>query len=240
MHKPLILMSARETLLSAYNVITLGNNDEYSIYIKKAGGIPVTFMAYSQKEADEAAQYANGLVITGGADVDPALYGEINTASHPGDPLIDSSDLYLYEAFKKANKPVLGICRGIQLIASAEGAKLIQDLPPLHTGVNHNMWTSPEPFERDAKAHECTFVKGTKLHEIFGDSYGVNSYHHQALLEVPEGYKESARSTDGIIEAIENEYVTAVQWHPERLVSDPKHLALAAEFIKACSADKAG
>lgn len=240
MHRPLILMSARETLLSAYSVITLGNNDEYSIYIKKAGGIPATFMAYSQEEAEEAAFLADGLLITGGADVDPALYGEINTASHPGDPLTDSSDLYLYEAFKKAGKPILGICRGIQLIAAAEGAKLIQDLPPLNTGVNHNMWTNPGPFARDATAHECTFVKGTKLHEIFGGLYPVNSYHHQALLEVPERYKESARSADGIIEAIENEQVIAVQWHPERLVNDPKHLALAKEFIRACLADQAG
>lgn len=236
MKKPVIIMSARDMHNSSYGLTMLGNNDEYYQFIRKAGGIPLTFMAFDETDALEAASLADGLLLTGGADIDPALYGEENHGSSPGDEQIDRSDLLLYQAFIKAQKPVLGICRGIQLIAAAEHAALIQDIASYGNYLNHSQWSFVPRIAHNAKSHECTFVKGSRLYEIFGEQYPVNSFHHQALKTVPAGYKETARSTDGLIEAIESELVTAVQWHPERLIDDPKHLAIGEMFIRMVNA----
>lgn len=231
MKKPLIFMSAKETYLSQYRINMLGNTDEYSKFIKLAGGMPLTYLAFDENDARQAAEQADGLLLTGGADIDPALYGEENKGSEPGADFTDRSDILLYHAFKKAGKPILAICRGIQVIAVAEGCSLIQDIPSEGIYENHNMRAVPEPLPSNAKFHDCIFTPGTRLHEIFGGRYPVNSYHHQALREVPAGYKESARSADGLIEAMECENVIAVQWHPERLIDDPKHLKIAQMFI---------
>lgn len=229
-------MSARDMHNSSFGLTMLGNNDEYYQFIRKAGGTPVTFMAFDETDALEAASLADGLLLTGGADIDPALYGEENNGSSPGEEHIDRSDLLLYQSFIKAHKPVLGICRGIQLIAAAEHAALIQDIPSYGNYLNHSQWSFVPRIAHNAKSHECTFAKGSRLYEIFGEQYPVNSFHHQALKTVPAGYKETARSTDGLIEAIESELVTAVQWHPERLIDDPKHLAIGEMFIRMVNA----
>lgn len=232
MRKPLILMTARDTYLSEYNITMMGNTDEYSRYIRLCGGVPVTYYALNEEEALDALQYADGLLVTGGGDLDPALYGEENHGSIEGPEEVDRSDLLLYRAFKKAGKPILGICRGIQVIAAAEGVPLIQDIPSEQIYENHNMRNVPVPLPPNAKFHDCTFAQGTRLHEIFGDVYPVNSYHHQAVKAVPAGFKESARSADGLIEAFEYGNIIAVQWHPERLFDDPKHLKIGQLFIE--------
>ena len=232
MKKPVILMTSREVVLPAYDMNMLSNTDEYSLFIKKAGGIPLTYTAFDEKDAEEAAEIADGLLITGGADIDPSLYNEENNGSFPGSPDTDRSDLLLYHAFVKAHKPVLGICRGIQLIAAAEGAALIQDIESEGKYCSHNQRTmDPKPGKHDF-AHDCIFEEGTRLFQIFGRQYPVNTYHHQALKTVPDRFKEAARSTDGIIEAIECGNIVAVQWHPERLAHDEKHLAIAKLFIE--------
>lgn len=236
MKKPVIIMSARDMHNSSFGLTMLGNNDGYYQFIRQSGGLPLTFMATDEAEAEEAAALADGLLITGGADIDPALYGEENHGSSPGEARIDRSDLLLYQAFIKAHKPVLGICRGIQLIAAAEHATLIQDIPSYGNYLNHSQWTFEPRPAYNFKSHDCMFVKGSRLYEIFGEQYPVNSFHHQALKTVPAGYKETARSTDGLIEAIESELVTAVQWHPERLIDDPKHLAIGEMFIRMVNA----
>lgn len=236
MRKPLIVISARDTKLSAHGLTFYGNIDDYYQYIKQAGGIPVTLFAYDEDDAEAAAQMADGLLLSGGDDVDPALYGAENTGSLPGNAKIDRSDILLYRAFVKAGKPVLGICRGLQVIAAAEKTELIQDIPSYGSYLNHSQWTFDPPVALNAKSHECIFARGSLLHSIFSDRYAVNSFHHQALKSVPAGYKETARSTDGLIEAIEAENVIAVQWHPERLRDDPKHAAIASAFIAMASA----
>jgi gamma-glutamyl-gamma-aminobutyrate hydrolase PuuD len=182
----------------------LANIDSYYDYIHLAGGIPATVYAHDEDEADAIAKSFDGLVLTGGADVDPSLYQEENTASYPGSPLIDASDVFLYHAFRKAGKPVLAVCRGIQVVAAAEGVHLIQDIPSEGYQLNHNQRNANPPLSKHEFCHSCIFSKGTRLYEIFGDEYPINSFHHQACRDIPEGFKEAGRSPDGIIEAFEN------------------------------------
>ncbi len=236
MTKPLICMSARDFYFAAYKITTLSNIDSYSDYIHLAGGLPSTFFAHDEKEAEEAAKAFDGLLLTGGADLDPSFYGEENRGSYPGSLCIDYSDLYLYRAFKAAGKPILAICRGIQVIAVDEGVKLIQDIPSEGRYGGHNQREANPPVPNTAFFHDCEFIKGTRLHEIFGERYPVNSFHHQAAVSCPLTMKEAARSTDGILEAFESGNIIAVQWHPERLAHDPKHLKIAEMFIEDCSA----
>lgn len=234
MKRPLICLSARDSKLNTTRIYY--DNESYFDYVKACGGIPVLAGTVTEEEAEQIAGSFDGLVVTGGGDCDPALYGEENTHSEIVEHDIDMSDILLYKAFVKAGKPVLGICRGIQLINIAEGGSLIQDIPSESEGyMEHNQRNLPD-HPVGTTAHFCTFVQGSVLHEIFSDSHEVNTYHHQAIRRLAEGFCASAYSTDGLIEGIEKENVTAVQWHPERLIHDEKHLRLMQWFIEQCSA----
>ena len=226
-------MSSRGFHIPAYKIDTLGNINSYAHYIEKAGGLGFTFTAFNEEDAAYAAERFDGLLITGGGDLDPSLYGEENMGSGTPDSVSDVSDFLLYRAFKAAGKPILGICRGIQAIAVAEGIGLIQDIP----GGTHNQRNAYPPLPINAFYHECSFEGNGKIHGIFGDRYQVNSFHHQALKGVPEGFIKAAMSDDGIIEAIECGNILAVQWHPERLHEDELHMKLGRVFIEECLSD---
>ena len=230
MKRPMIALTVRDKTENGNR--TFLNNDSYFDYIENAGGFPVNVKAYSPEEAAQAAETFDGLVITGGGDIDPKKYGsDYVCETTPED--IEASDFMLYDAFKKAGKPVLGICRGIQVITVAEGAPLIEDIPTFN-GNQHNQRDTDPPVERSMPLHECTFVNDTVIHRIFGDRHGVNSYHHQASRELPAGFTLAAVSYDGIIEAYENEKTLAVQWHPERMITDDAHQELARVFVNMC------
>ena len=230
--KPVIILTARDAVHN--NNRTLCENDSYFNYIEAAGGLPLMAGEVSETEAQQLADLADGLVVTGGPDVDPALYGEANTHSFLINAALEDADRFLYHAFRRRNKPVFGICRGMQAIAVFEGGALLQDIPTEYPGFEHNQMKMDPPVPRECFAHDCLFAENTLLHEIFGDRYGVNTFHHQAVTRLPEGFVLSARSDDGLIEGFEKENVIAVQWHPERLIADEKHLELAKRFIAMC------
>lgn len=226
----MIAMTARDKTENDNRVFL--NNDSYYDYIQNAGGFPAVVKAYTEEEAEYAAEVFDGLLITGGGDIDPKKYGsDYVCETTPED--IEASDFMLYRAFRKANKPVLGICRGIQVITVAEGARLIEDIPT-YNGNEHNQRNFDPPAERSQAVHDCTFMNDTVIHKIFSDRHGVNSFHHQAAREVPEGFTLAAMSDDGIIEAFEKENVLAVQWHPERMIHDECHQELARTFVRMC------
>ncbi len=237
MTKPLICLSARESFINQTRIFY--DNESYFEYVRAGGGIPVMAGCLSDEDAERIAAQCDGLIVTGGEDCDPAYYGEENTYSAVIAHDIEEADLRLYRAFAKAGKPVLGICRGIQLINIAEGGTLIQDIPKEteHT-MNHNQRNMDPPLPVGTTAHKVKFEAGSVLHSIFSDEYEVNTYHHQAIKDTAPGFTVTALSTDGIIEGIEKENVTAVQWHPERLLHYPGHKGLIEWFVSQCSAQQ--
>lgn len=149
----------------------------------------------------------DGLLLSGGGDLPPALYGQTpDPRSNPPDPVRDAEELGLLAAFCAARKPVLGICRGIQVINIYFGGTLIQHLDGHADGVLHQVSTEP----------------GSILRALCGPYAAVNSFHHQACDKIGAALRVTAHSiTDGAIEGLEHASlpVLGVQWHPERMIS---------------------
>ncbi len=230
----LIGLSARET--TVYHSMAIYNNKDYIDFLKVADPsvMAVILPVVTEAEADAYARLCDGLFLTGGADMDPSFYGEaVDGATGMYDPAFDQSDLFLYHAFVKAGKPVLGVCRGIQVINVAEGGTLIQDIPSL-TGVEHQQLNHVPPKGKNDTAHFVKTVHGTMLQMILGASAAVNSFHHQAIDTPAPSLTISAFSEDGIIEGAEKNRVLAVQWHPERMQDQKEQIRIAGAFLSMC------
>ncbi len=165
----------------------------------------------------EYAESLDGLVLHGGADVAPESYGETPLKEEwKGDRVRDLYEIELFRAFKDADKPVLGVCRGAQLINVALGGSLYQDITTqVEPSLNHRDW-----HIYDQNFHEIKFNEGSYLEKIFGrGSFRTNSIHHQALRKIGDGLVVEAVSTeDGIVEGVKYQgpnYVCGIQWHPE-------------------------
>ena len=231
--KPKILLTTREDI-SSYNQKRLFHNfQSYFEYVQMFGGIPHMIGTHLD-DIDEIIPYFDGLLITGGDDVNPKYYGEENQKSGICAADLEAMDFALYHAFKNAKKPIFGICRGLQVINVAEGGSLIQDIPSYSQNLlEHNQLKSEQ---KDALYyHTCHCVKGTMLASLLGDSVSVNSYHHQAIKELAPSFIASVISEDGLIEGIEKELVFAVQWHPERMLEDLKQNELMKHFLSLCT-----
>ena len=233
--KPLLIgLSARET--TVYKTTAIYNNKAYFDFLKAADPevMAVILPVVSEKEAAQYANLCDGLFLTGGADLHPSFYGEeVDGTADTYDLTFDQSDLYLYHAFRKADKPVLGVCRGIQVINVAEGGTLIQDIPSL-TGAEHQQINFVPPKGKYDTAHTVKTVSGTMLQMILGDTVSVNSFHHQAIETPAPSLTISAFSEDGIIEGAEKNRVLAVQWHPERLLDQKEQVRIAGAFLSMC------
>jgi len=179
----------------------------YTSSVFSAGGIP---MITCDVCAEDMADLCDALLLTGGADIDPELYGEekLNDTVHAS-PERTAFERPLFEAFLKRGKPILGICRGIQLINVCLGGTLWQDL------VEQKGWVHMHPDIR----HDIYAEEGSILHRLFGPQFKVNSTHHQAVKDLAPGLRITARSIEGIVEGFEHESlpIFAVQFHPERL-----------------------
>ncbi|MBD3369520.1 gamma-glutamyl-gamma-aminobutyrate hydrolase family protein [Candidatus Fermentibacteria bacterium] len=153
------------------------------------------------------------LVLTGGGDPDPSIYGDKPVAPPGTERERPLWDIRLYRAARKGGKPVLGICLGMQLMAVAEGCGLIGDIATeLPGALDHH--GKPESPQR----HPVSVKPGSVMAGIIGTESEVSSFHHQAIRSVPPGYSACAWSPDGLVEAIESEdgMALGVQWHPER------------------------
>lgn len=179
----------------------------------------------SQAEADAVVAAVDGMVFSGGEDVDPAWYGEaVWNETVAVDAVRDSSDMLLARATLAAGKPILAICRGSQLLNVALGGTLLQDIPSqLPFNVGHNGFF-----------HKIGLSEGCVLARIFGpDSLSVNSMHHQAVKDPAPGVTVTARTADGIVEAWEADHIWAVQFHPEKMLAagDEEWLALFSAYV---------
>lgn len=185
-----------------------GKTHNYEGAVRNAGGLP--FAGYAP-EPDLTCQ---GLVLCGGGDVLPSLYGQENTASSLLDQRRDEAETKLIHAYVQAGKPILGICRGMQILNVALGGTLIQDLPD-----------EQRPFHGGAKpdrVHPVRALEHSVLHQLYGDVFPVNSYHHQAVDQLAPGFHAIAWSEGGVVEAMVHHSlpILALQFHPERMAYD--------------------
>lgn len=152
----------------------------------------------------------DGLLLTGGTDIEPSLYGaESETDIYPPEPERDDLELGLFKGAVHRQIPVLGICRGQQIVNVGAGGTLHQDVPP-HSGVGHAV---------DAELHEVTLEPDSILRELYGASVWVNSLHHQAVDTVGEDLRVTGWSDDDVAEGLEHTSlpIVCVQWHPEMM-----------------------
>ncbi len=218
---------------------------KYFEAVKAAGGAPVMITGRGGEKAVLAAyRRIDALLIPGGPDVDPPEFGE---ALQPGmnvevDKEQDWIDLLLARVALADDVPVMGICRGIQVLNVAAGGTLYQDIPGQIAGALDHF--TPDGGDVSAVRHDINVLPGTLLARLAGkEPMGVNSSHHQSVKVVAPGFVASGRTSDGVIETIEaierpgNRFVLGVQWHPERRWRfDPRALALFTGFVEAARA----
>jgi putative glutamine amidotransferase len=216
-------------------------NDPYAARVLEAGGLPVLLPAPEPSLATEsAAAYLpllDGVLFSGGDDVDPALYGQARHVQlGPVDEVRDAFEIALLRVARRAGIPILAICRGVQVANVALGGTLHQDLAAcVGERVRHRRGTDGE-----APSHSVSIEAGSRLRHLAGsDSALVNSFHHQAADRVAPGLVVSARSADGVPEGLEDPshpFFVGVQWHPERAPGDSLTSRLFAAFVAAASA----
>lgn len=200
--------------------------------LRRAGAVPVLIPPQPDNAPDLVASL-DGILLAGGADCDPAIYGqEAHPTIQPLDHRRQSNDLALAKLARETGVPALGICLGMQIMNVACGGTLIQDINSHHsTDVQH----ASEPGNR--VRHDVLVEHGTRFAEIVPQrELNVNSSHHQAVRDVAAGLRVIAHAPDGIVEGIEDPahpFYLGVQWHPEDMNGDGASAAIFAAFVAA-------
>ena len=219
-------MDVEDWLLSAYPAAVMN-----------AGGLPVMIPnKFPLDKIDLLIKKLDGLIITGGGDIETSRFNGVESDTVGGVSYDrDELELQLARQVVQADLPLLGICRGLQVLNVALGGTLITDIPEqFPTSVQHNYPSTLRP--RDFIAHQVAIEPGSRLSAILKQpQIAVNSRHHQAVKDVAEGMLVSARATDGLIEALEipgKRFVVGVQWHPENLQPMLEHRAIFEALIQ--------
>ncbi len=227
--KPRIGITVSSTKDSSLQRIWSGTALAYSAGILAAGGLPVMLPSLVGT-ATAQLEGLDGILFSGGVDPDPEIWGADHEAGlGEVDELRDTFELELYAATRASKKPIMGICRGFQLINVAAGGTLFQHIPKSNgLWADHRQTAIPPTL-----GHRVQIVAGTRLlqaHEV--ESLRVNSYHHMGIEKLAPSLTASAIAPDGLIEGIEAEGMIAVQWHPELLwQTHPEHLAPFKAFL---------
>jgi putative glutamine amidotransferase len=206
-------------------------NPRYVLAVHAVGALPVPLPFLStEAEAHALLDRLHGIVFTGSEDLDPSLWGE---ALHPQTSLMHASRMATEMALARAviarRTPALGICGGMQTLNVASGGSLHQHIPDVSKLVDHR----DPSFER---RHEVRAELGSRLAEILGGRFDVNTEHHQAVHRLGAGLAAVAHAPDGIIEAFESagaSFLVGVQWHPERMLDDARQRRLFVELAAA-------
>ncbi|AEI43466.1 gamma-glutamyl-gamma-aminobutyrate hydrolase family protein [Paenibacillus mucilaginosus] len=233
MKKPVIGITSTIVVRNEYSEGAYVHQD-YHRSVEQAGGLPVVLPLTSPETFRELIDLCDGISFSGGEDVDPSCYG---AEPHPAlGSLFPERDRIEIEAVRHAlnsDKPLLAICRGIQVLNVALGGSLYQDLPSEYPGAAPHM---QHGVARGKDTHAVYIAEHSRLWGIFRhNQIRVNSLHHQALRQVAPGLVITATSPDGVIEAVElpgHAFAVGVQWHPESMTgTDPLMRLLFKELV---------
>ena len=215
---------------------------DYVESVRRGGGDPRPLDRATDRPVD-VVDRSQGILLTGGPDLDPVRYGEAAHSTVTGvDPERDEYEIELVRRAIEADVPVLAICRGLQVMNVAFGGTLVQDIPSELPGASGHV--VPAPLY--GIAHDVWIVRASLLGSVMGDDLAdgdtlpVNSRHHQAVRRLADGFEVSATAPDGIIEAVERpgaRFCLAVQWHPENFWRTGEFRCLFEAFVDACSRD---
>jgi len=240
---PLIAVTTSISLASDGRPDRATLNGAYLRAVQSAGGAPIMLATqFEQASVVALMAAAQGLVLTGGGDVLPALYEQ---ETHPSTSGIsvdrDRMEIEALGIALERGLPVLAICRGMQVLNVAMGGSLLQDLPSLRPSDLNHAQTSGGAYARDAVTHAVRVEAASCLATVLGAAeLRTNSMHHQALDRPGKGVVPVAWASDGVIEGVEmpgEHWVFGVQWHPEELFEQHDHARqLFAAFIAACGA----
>ncbi len=218
--------------------------DDYIASVVRAGGIPFILPVVRGPKREtvvaEMLSAVDGVLFSGGNDVDPLRFGQQTTGKTGGVvPERDEQEFTMLRyLLGQTDKPILGVCRGIQVMNAALGGTLIQHIPD----AGFSPHTLPM-YPRQVPSHRIRVERASLLYTLVAqDSLGVNSFHHMAVDECAPSLKVSARSEDGIVEAVElaenpkNRFFLGVQWHPEMMAwSDPIQQEIISAFVRSCT-----
>lgn len=233
--RPLVgITSWRRQLDTYYGPDTLQTlSTYYTDSIVSAGMTPVMFpAALEPAEADRLVATVDGVLLSGGDDVDPVSYGATNTDSKRTSTEVDAFEIAVAGAARAQDRPVLAICRGLQILNVALGGTLLQEVTAPGGATHDSM--SGDYEEMSARRHVVRFEPGSALAGIYGSSEAkVNTLHHQGIDRIADELVVEGRSDDGLIEAARfsgDWWALGVQWHPERLAGD--HQRIFTEFAR--------
>jgi len=223
--RPLIAVTTSSRPTGSHGLPGVHLNLQYVRAVEAVGGVALLVTPAHERPGLEALLgLADGLLLTGGEDVDPARYGQ-TPLPQCGEPNLerDRMEVEVLALAREREMPVLAICRGIQLLNVAMGGTLFQDIPTQLGGdLLHEQMA---PIER--RWHHATVERGSGLERIFGSrELFINSFHHQAIDRLAPGLRATVRAEDGVIEGVEGEggaWMYGVQWHPERGEAELAH-----------------
>jgi putative glutamine amidotransferase len=219
----------------AQNEMVLGM--VYARAVQRAGGMPVVLPPLAPEEVPELIGRLEGLCLSGGPDLDPAAYdARAHAELGPVEPGLDRWEIALIRQAEAQGLPILGICRGCQVLNVARGGTLHQHLPDVTDGEIAHRQSVPG----SQPTHVADIASGSLLAAIIGDTHAeVNSFHHQAADRIGRGLRPVAWSPDGVVEGLEDPerpFVLGVQWHAETLFDRPEHARLFEALTEAATA----
>jgi putative glutamine amidotransferase len=212
----------------------------YQTYVNAvaaAGAAPVIIPLALDQEANQTIfDRLDAIVLAGGDDMNPARYGqEMHPKAETPDDARDEVEINLTRWAIAQRKPLMGICRGVQVMNVAMGGTLIQDIADLVPGALQHSYPYDAPVLRGKSTHEVLIESGSGITDVLGTCADVNSFHHQGLGQIADGFKVIGRAPDGIVEIIESvdsPLIFGVQWHPEDMFrTEPTMLNLFKMFV---------
>lgn len=231
MTRPIIGIAANETFdpgSTLYHLPISYTPRGYIEGVQNAGGIPLLLPITDPDYAKTYVSQIDKLVLAGGQDVLPEIYGQAQKTDGNYSKARDDFEQALITETLKQGKPIFAVCRGMQLVNVYFGGTLHQEIGPL-SDVEHMQ----DPIPREEPSHDLLLEKTSSLHTIYGNQGKINSFHHQAVDSLGEELQITGRCSDGMIESIENKkrHILGVQWHPDFAYSHLKQEQLVFDYV---------